>query len=115
MLDYGFANYQRIAIANKGDLLGETLPIHGGAADTVDLALGSGLSMLLKNGQQTGLKMELALPEYADAPIAKGDILGTVNVLLGGQVVAKLNCVAATDVPRPGFIEGLYRILNNWR
>ena len=115
MLDYGFANYQRIAIANKGDLLGETLPIHGGAADTVDLALGSGLSMLLKNGQQTGLKMELALPEYADAPIAKGDILGTVNVLLGGQVVAKLNCVAATDVPRPGFIEGLYRILHNWR
>lgn len=115
MLDYGFANYQRIAIANKGDLLGETLPIHGGAADTVDLALGSGLSMLLKNGQQSGLKMELALPEYADAPIAKGDVLGTVNVLLGGQVVAKLNCVAATDVPRPGFIEGLYRILNNWR
>ena len=115
MLDYGFANYQRIAVANKGDLLGETLPIHGGAADTVDLALGSGLSMLLKNGQQSGLKMELALPEYADAPIAKGDVLGTVNVLLGGQVVAKLNCVAATDVPRPGFIEGLYRILNNWR
>ena len=115
MLDYGFANYQRIAIANKGDLLGETLPIHGGAADTVDLALGSGLSMLLKNGQQSGLKMELALPEYADAPIAKGDVLGTVNVMLNGQVIAKLNCVAATDVPRPGFIEGLYRILNNWR
>ena len=115
MLDYGFANYQRIAIANKGDLLGESLPIHGGAADTVELALGSGLSMLMKNGQQSGLKLELALPEYADAPIQQGDILGTVNVLLEGQVIAKLNCVAAADVPRPGFIEGLYRILNNWR
>ena len=115
MLDYGFANYQRIAIANKGDLLGESLPIHGGAADTVELALGSGLSMLLKNGQQSGLKLELALPDYTDAPVAKGDVLGTVNVLLEGQVIAKLNCVAAADVPRPGFIEGLYRILNNWR
>jgi len=115
MLDYGFANYQRIAIANKGDLLGESLPIHGGAADTVELALGSGLSMLMKNGQQSGLKLELALPDYADAPVQQGDILGTVNVLLEGQVIAKLNCVAAADVPRPGFIEGLYRILNNWR
>ena len=115
MLDYGFANYQRIAIANKGDLLGESLPIHGGAADTVELALGSGLSMLMKNGQQSGLKLELALPDYADAPVRQGDILGTVNVLLEGQVIAKLNCVAAADVPRPGFIEGLYRILNNWR
>lgn len=115
MLDYGFANYQRISIANKGDLLGECLPVHGGAADTVELALGSGLSMLLKNGQQSGLKLELALPEYADAPVSQGDVLGTVNVLLNGQVIAKLNCVAAADVPRPGFIEGLYRILNNWR
>ncbi len=115
MLDYGFANYQRVAIANKGDLLGERLPVHGGAADTVELALGSGLSMLLKNGQQSGLKLELSLPEYADAPVAQGDVLGTVNVLLEGRVIAKLNCVAASDVPRPGFIEGLYRILNNWR
>lgn len=115
MLDYGFANYQRVVIANKGDLLGESLPVHCGAADTVELALGSGLSMLLKNGQQSGLKLELALPEYVDAPVAAGDVLGTVNVLLDGQVIAKLTCVAAADVPRPGFIEGLYRILNNWR
>lgn len=115
MLDYGFANYQRISIANKGDLLGECLPVHGGAADTVELALGSGLSMLLKNGQQSGLKLELALPDYVDAPVSQGDVLGTVNVLLDGQVIAKLNCVSAVDVPRPGFIEGLFRILNNWR
>ncbi|MGN1368651.1 MAG: D-alanyl-D-alanine carboxypeptidase family protein [Aristaeellaceae bacterium] len=115
MMDYGFANYQRLTVANKGDLLGESLPVRGGAADTVDLALGSGLSMLLKNGQQSGLKLELSLPENVDAPVTRGDVLGMVNVLLDGQVIARLNCVAAADVPRPGFIEGLYRILNNWR
>lgn len=38
-----------------------------------------------------------------------------VHVLLDGQVIAKLNCVAASDVPRPGYIEGLYRIMENWR
>ena len=115
MLDYGFANYQRMAIANKGDLLGERIAVKGGAADSVELALGSGLSMLLKNGQQSGLRLELALPESVDAPVMQGDVVGAVNVLLDGQVVARLNCVAATDVPRPGFIEGLYRILHNWR
>ncbi len=115
MLDYGFANYQRVAIANRGDLLGESLPVKGGAADSVELALGSGLSMLLKNGQQSGLRLELSLPESIDAPVEAGDIVGTVNVLMNGQIIAKLNCVAAGDVPRPGFIEGLYRILENWR
>lgn len=75
MLDYGFANYQRIAVANRGDLLGERLPVRGGATDAVELALGGGLSMLLRNGQQTGLRLELALPEYADAPVNQGDVL----------------------------------------
>lgn len=115
MLEYGFANYQRTVIANKGDLLGESLPVKGGNAESVELMLGSGLSMLLRNGQQSSLKLEVNLPEAAQAPIAAGDVLGTVNVLLEGQVVARLNCLAASDVPRPGFIEGLYRILNNWR
>ena len=115
MLDYGFANYQRTVIANKGDLLGEALPVKGGSAEEVELMLGSGLSMLLRTGQQSGLKLELALPESVEAPIAAGDVLGTVNVLLEGKVIARLNCVAADDVPRPGFIEGLYRIVNNWR
>ena len=115
MLDYGFATYQRTNVANAGDLLGEQLPVRGGSADKVDLMLGSGLSMLLRGGQQNDLALELALPEYVDAPIAQGDVLGSVRVTLNGQVIAKLNCVAAHDVPRPGFIEGLIRILNNWR
>lgn len=115
MLDYGFANYQRMAVANKGDLLGESVPVRGGAADSVELALGNGLSMLLKNGQQSGLRLELSLPEYVEAPVQQGDVVGTVNVLMDGKIIARLACVAAVDVPRPGFIEGLYRILNNWR
>jgi len=71
--------------------------------------------MLLRNGQSSGLSMELVLPESVQAPIAAGDVLGTVQVLLDGQIIARLNCLAAHDVLRPGFIEGLYRILNNWR
>ena len=95
MLDYGFATYRRVVIANKGDLLGQNVEVRGGSAESVPLALGSGLSMLLKNGQQSGLSLSVQLPD--------------------GQVIAKLNCVAAQDVPRPGFIEGLLRILRNWR
>ena len=115
MLDYGFASYQRLMVANKGDLLGESIPVRGGSAETVELMLGSGLSMLLKKGQESQLRLEVALPESVDAPVMQGDVIGLVNVLLGERVVAKINCVSASDVPRPGFIEGLYRILDMWR
>ena len=105
MLEYGFATYQRTTIARKGDALGEQLKVNRG----------SGLSMLLRNGQASQLKMELVIPESIDAPVDAGQVVGFVRVLLGETVVAKLNVVAASAVPLPGFIEGFFRIINAWR
>lgn len=115
MLEYGFANYQRTTIARKGDALGEALKINRGSAESVELLLGSGLSMLLRNGQASQLKMELVIPESVDAPVEAGQVVGFVRVLLGETAVAKLNVVAAAAVPLPGFIEGFFRIINAWR
>ena len=115
MLEYGFATYQRTTIARKGDALGEQLKVNRGSAESVDLLLGSGLSMLLRNGQASQLKMELVIPESIDAPVEAGQVVGFVRVLLGETVVAKLNVVAASAVLLPGFIEGFFRIINAWR
>ena len=115
MLDYGFATYQRVTVAQKGDLLGEQLPVTRGSTEQIDLMLDSGLSMLLRTGQASQLKMELVLPESVEAPVQAGQIVGMARVLLGDTVIAKLNVAAAGDVPLPGFIEGFYRILNMWR
>ena len=115
MLEYGFATYQRVTIARKGDALGEQLKVNRGSAESVDLLLGSGLSMLLRNDQASQLKMELVIPESIDAPVDAGQVVGFVRVLLGETVVAKLNVVAASAVPLPGFIEGFFRIINAWR
>lgn len=71
--------------------------------------------MLLRKGQASGLKLELTLPEAVDAPVKKGDVLGFATVFLDGQEVGKLNCVAAGDVPKVGWLEGLERIWHQWR
>lgn len=115
MLEYGFANYQRVTIAQKGQRLGESLKVNRGSAESVELLLGSGLSMLLRNGQSSQMKMELVVPESVDAPVEAGQVVGFARVLLGETVVAKLNVAAASAVPLPGFIEGFFRILNAWR
>ena len=115
MLEYGFANYQRVTVARKGENLGEQLKVNRGSAESVNLLLGSGLSMLLRNGQASQLKMELVLPDSVDAPVEAGQVVGFARVLLGETAVAKLNVVAASDAPLPGFIEGFFRIINAWR
>ena len=115
MLDYGFANYRRVNILNKGDRLGKTVRVRLGIQDEVEAAAGSGVSMLLRPGQEKQLSMEVELPEEIDAPVHEGDALGLVRVKLGQSVIAKLPAVAAADVGMPGLLEGLSRIALNWR
>ena len=115
MMDYGFAAYNRVQVARKGDLTGVSLSVRMGARDAVDVALGGGLSMLLRPGQQSQLRFETNLPEYVTAPLKAGDQVGTIRVLLGDQVVAELPAVAAQEVRLPGLLEGFLRLWENWK
>lgn len=115
MLDYGFAGYRRITLLNKGDLLGQQVPVHLGMAENVEAAVGSGVSMLLKAGQEKQLSLEVELPQQVEAPVEAGETIGLVRVLLSGQVIAKVPAVAAQSVGMPGLVEAFLRIGRNWR
>ena len=115
MLDYGFSSYKRVTVLQKGDRLGQKVKVHLGMQDEVDAAAGSGLSMLMKLGQEKQLSLEVELPEEVEAPLKAGDALGLIRVKLGERVVARLAAVAAEDVGMPGLVEGFLRVLTNWR
>lgn len=115
MMDYGFATYSRVQVARAGDLVGVTVPVNMGARDAVDVALGGGLTLLLRAGQEGQLSFETSLPEQLTAPVQAGRELGTVRVLLGGKPIAEIPAVAAQDVRLPGLLEGFFRLLENWR
>lgn len=115
MLDYGFAGYKRVTVLNRGDRLGKRVPVKLGLADDVEAAVGTGLSMLLKPGQEKQLSLEVELPAEVSAPVHAGDALGVIRVRLGESVIAKVPAVAAQDVGMPGFLEGLLRVAQQWR
>lgn len=115
MLDFGFSAYTREEICRPGDLIGIQLPVTLGSREQVDIALGSGLSMLLKAGDKAGLSFEAALPDSLTAPVEKGQEVGQVQLLLHGAVIATLPAVAADAVPLPGMLDGITRLLDNWK
>lgn len=115
MLEYGFSNYRRVEIISSGELTGYSVPVTRGAREEAPVAAGKGLSMLLKSGQESQLSIEMQLPQNIEAPMPAGEIIGSIQVLLGGTRIAELPAVLAEDVRLPGFLEGFLRILENWR
>ena len=115
MLDHGFANYKRVVLLQKGDRLGKTVRVKMGMQDEVEAAAGSGVSMLIRPGQEKLLSLEVEIPEEVKAPVREGDALGVVRVLFEGEIVARLSAVAASDVDMPGLLASFARLLSNWR
>lgn len=112
MLDYGFANYRRYPIAQRGTKVRGRLPVTGGMSDGVSLRLDGDLTLLVNKGDEQRLELKPDLPEAVPAPVREGDAVGQVTVNVDGRSVAQIPIVAAESVEAKGL--GLNRVLENW-
>ena len=103
LLDYGFGHYEAAPLpAMEGRPL--QLAVKGSAEESVPLDY-SALpgSLLLEKGAGSSLTAEFSLPEALDAPVQRGDTVGTVTVKNGAQILGEYPIAAAADAPRLDF------------
>ena len=112
MFDYGFANYRRYPVARRGTKVKGRLPVTGGEADGVALALDGDLTLLVNKGDEQGVTLSPDLPESVPAPVRAGDVVGHVQVEVDGRPLARIPVAAAETVEAKDL--GLNRIWKNW-
>ena len=97
LLDYGFANYALVSPE-----LTETpdVPVTLGKASSVGLRLGENGQILIDKGQKSSVTTRIRLQEPVDAPVSQGQRLGTMEILVGEQILSEIPLVAAEAVPR---------------
>ena len=114
MMDYGFANYRMYPVSERGAKVRGQLPVNGGSEETVGLELDEDLTLLLRKGDESQIRLQANLPTYLTAPVKRGMQVGYVDVLLGERVVAQVRVAASDDVRRQSFLDGLRRVLSLW-
>ena len=97
MLDYGFANYAVVAPELPE---AAAVPVKLGVSDFV-CAVPSGLSpLLVEKGQKSLISTQITLDESVDAPVSKGQRLGSMTVYAGDQVLQQIPLVAESAVEK---------------
>ena len=109
LLDFGFANYK---VTTPEVQLPAGLPVSMGVKKQVALTV-IPPSLLLEKGMSAGLTVSMDLPDKVDAPVEKGQVLGTVSFLQNGTVLAKAEIKAAESVKKIGFGTMIRRIFTN--
>ena len=99
LLDFGFSNYERITLAQKGELT-TPLPLAGGTADHVIAANADEVSVML-NRTHGEITYRIEAPQLLCAPIQTGDPLGRIVYLCDGEEIASSDLVAVSSVDTP--------------
>ena len=97
MLDYGFANFAVVQPQSAESMM---VPVKLGTADTVTAVLAENAPMLVDKGQKSMITTRVELEEEVAAPVSKGQRLGTLEVVAGDQVLARLPLVAEQSVEK---------------
>ena len=107
LLDYGFSAYEAAPLpALERQPL--NLTVQGSALGSVPLDY-SALpeTVLLEKGGAASLRTELTLPEALEAPVQKGQAVGSVAVYTGESLLDTYNIYAAADAPKLTFPDAL--------
>ena len=106
LLRWAFLNIENKTIVADGDLVGEIALRYAWDKDTLQVvAQGNAMAMLPKALENGDIQVDLDLPEYADAPVKKGDALGTATYTYKGELIARIPLVAAESVDRSEVIQ----------
>ena len=103
LLDYGFAAYAAVPVPQLPDRPLE-LTVKGSTEQTVPLDYSAlPQTVLLEKGAGADLRTELTLPETLEAPVERGQTVGTAAVYAGETLLAEVEVKSAADAPRLTF------------
>ena len=114
LFDYGFANYETVVAAEKGDVVGE-MRIARGAPDTVRLVAGEKMTALAAKGEKDSVTSEIKLDKNVPLPLAAGDKVGEMVVYKGGKEVGSYPVLAEKGVEKASFKELAMRKVTGWK
>lgn len=111
LLNYGFENYEYIHLAQEGTAI-KTFEVLHSKGKNVNVRLAEDLSMPLTKAEKEQVEMKYYLPEALDAPIVKGEKIGTMEAYAEGRLLAQMDIIADKDIERHDFQISTRKILD---
>ena len=113
LLEYGFRFFVTQNLLESNEEV-RSADVWGGKKDNVSLGLAKDLIVTVPRSELPGLKIDYTFNNNIEAPISKGDILGSLSVKSGDTVIANANLVALEEVEPKGFFGRLISKIIMW-
>ena len=112
LLNYGFRFFQNLRPLSAEVTLVEP-KVWKGAADSVYAGVLESIVLTVPR-ERSAADIEIITDEQLEAPLSRGDEIGMVRVVRGGELIYETPLVVLEDVPSGGFLKRLIDALILW-
>ena len=113
LLEYGFRFFVTQNLLKSDEEI-RSADVWGGKKDDVSLGLAKDLIVTVPRAELSDLKIDYTFKNNIEAPISKGDILGSLSVKSGETVISNANLIALEEVEPKGFFGRLISKIIMW-
>lgn len=113
LLNWGFRFFETHRLYETGKAIAQQR-VWKGTSKQVQLGVAQPLLVGVPRGRYADLKPSMDVPKVLEAPIKKGQAIGTVKVSLDGKLVAQAPLVALNEVEEGGFFRRLWDSFWMW-
>lgn len=113
LLEWGFREFENVVLFKAEDVV-EEVPVHLGNRRTVPLVGGKDMIVTLPRSWRNKLQARLRYDAPLQAPVAKGQELGRLEVSGQGVPNLSLPLLAGADVERLGLIPRIPAVIGSW-
>jgi serine-type D-Ala-D-Ala carboxypeptidase (penicillin-binding protein 5/6) len=110
LFTYGFRYYETHKLYDANQIL-QDVRIWSGKQNTLDVGVEDTVHITIPRGRSSDLTARMNIDETIRAGIERGQLMGTVDLLLDGEVVHTSNVIAMETVERGGIFKRLMDFL----
>lgn len=110
ILNYGFDNYKKYSIiGDKVDICVDKAKV-----SKTTLKYENSIELLMKESERNTVSFKNNIPEMIEAPVRKGEKIGTSEVYLGDLKVGSINLIATESIEKHSLGNSFDKIIKEW-
>ena len=111
LINYGYRGFKSYSVFKYNQII-DYAKVWKGNKNNLPLIVDKDINLLLDIPGRRGINVEYKYNEPIYAPIFKGDVVGSINIIIPGRKNIKLDLLAGEDVKQVNFFTGFIRSID---
>ena len=111
LINYGYRGFKSYSVFKDNQII-DYAKVWKGNKNNLPLIVDKDINLLLDIPGRRGINVEYKYNEPIYAPIFKGDVVGSIDIIIPGRKNIKLDLLAGEDVKQVNFFAGFIRSLD---